>query len=176
MFDTRKIGKALSTLRKRADMTQDEVAVYNNDTTFKVSLDRGNTSANLSWCRRTDSQSSSCSTMLLGASLGYTSSSSGLLVSVSTLSGCASSASRTFYIAYEDETGQKAPPETPTLVCCSGWNLDVHCFVSSNIQFAWDNCMSEYNRSQCGQCISAISRMIIPVGVTSNVSGSIWLE
>ena len=150
--------------------------IYDSGSTFKVSLDRGNTSSNLSWCRRTDSQSSSCSSMLLGASLGYTSSSSGLLVRVSTTSGCDSAYPRTFYIAYEDETGQKAPPEMPTLVCCSGWNLDEHCFVSTNVQFAWDNCMNEYNRSQCGQCISAMSRMIIPVGVTSNVNGSIWLE
>lgn len=150
--------------------------IYDSGSTFKVSLDRGNTAANLSWCRRTDSQLSFCSSMLLGASLGYTSSASGLLVRVSTLSGCASSASRTFYIAYEDETGQKAPPETPTLVCCSGWNLDEHCFISDNLQFTWDNCMNEYYRSQRGQCICAISRLIIPVGVTSNVNGSIWIE
>jgi hypothetical protein len=112
----------------------------------------------------------------LGAALGYTTSENAILVRVSTLSGCASNAERTFYISYEDETGPKTLPYTPSLVCCNGWHLNPHCFVTSNYRFSYDGYLNDSNRSQDSQCVSASSRMVIPVGVTSNVNGSIWIE
>ncbi len=150
--------------------------IYDTSTTFDLTFDRGNTEVNLCWKRSADQQTVSCASLLLGAALGYTSSETGLLVRVSTLSGCASGIARTFYISYEDETGPKAPPYTPSLVCCSGWSLNQHCFVTSNARFSYDGSLNNGNRSQSSQCVCASSRMVIPVGVTSNVNGSLWLE
>lgn len=150
--------------------------IYDTSTTFDLTFDRGNSENNLCWKRSADQQTVSYASLLLGAALGFTSSENGLLVRVSTLSGCVSQNARTFYISYEDETGPKAPPYTPNLVCCNGWNLTEHCFVTSNFRFSYDGSLRNGNHSQHSQCVCASSRMVIPVGVTSNVSGSIWIE
>lgn len=150
--------------------------IYDTSTTFDLTFDRGNSENNLCWKRSADQQTVSYASLLLGAALGFTSSENGLLVRVSTLSGCVSQNARTFYISYEDETGPKAPPYTPNLVCCNGWNLSEHCFVTSNFRFSYDGSLRNGNHSQHSQCVCASSRMVIPVGVTSNVNGSIWIE
>ncbi len=150
--------------------------IYDTSTTFDVTFDRGYSASNLCWKRGRDQINASCSSLLLGAALGFASNENAILVRVSTLSGCASTSARTFYISYEDETGPKAPPYTPNLVCCSGWNLNPHCFVTSNIRFSYDGGLYNGNVSQSSQCVCASSRMVIPVGVTSNVNGSLWIE
>ena len=150
--------------------------IYDTYSSFDVTFDKGNSESGLCWNRSVDARSASYVSQLLGAAFGFTSNQNGILVRVSTLSGCASKAERTFYISYEDETGPKAPPYTPNLVCCNGWSLNPHCFVTSNYRFSYDGYLNNSNRSQASQCVCAYSRMVIPVGVTSQVNGSIWIE
>ena len=113
-----------------------------------------------------------CYPTLFGAAID---SNNTLVIKTGTVCNVNACCARTFYISYEDNTGNKAPFSEPSILSTATFST-TYCFSCNNTCFCYVKCRNEYNNCTNSNILQARNRMVIPVGVTSTVNGSIWIE